>query len=58
MSGTEPQVTLLVRKYVEIEYAAAPGGHNKVIFPLRELSDVVVQLASLLPSDAPPVKTE
>ena len=57
MADTEPQVTVLVREYVEITYAASPKGKDKVIFPREEVNDMVVSLASLLPNDGPPVKT-
>ncbi len=56
MADVEPSVSVLVREYVEIKYAASPAGSNKVIFPLSETQDVLVDLAQLLKHDAPPVK--
>jgi len=43
----EPKVSLVVRKYVEIQYK-----DQKLILPLDESSDIVVGIAKLLPDDA------
>ena len=50
----EPKVTVITRQYVEISKTTAQGVTTKVIFPIDEVSDLVVQLAKLLPSDVPP----
>lgn len=52
---SEPQVSIITRQYVEIGYTFPDGHGSKVIMPLSEVNDVVVELASLLKSDAPPV---
>ncbi len=43
----EPQVTLLVREFIELQYK-----DQKIVFPLSEAPDVMTGIAKLLPDDA------
>lgn len=55
-TDTEPTVTVITRQYVEIGYTFPDGHGSKVVMPLSEVNDVVVELASLLKSDAPAIQ--